>query len=216
MHPVDNLQLAPFYQTAHAQITEPTRFVAISHYYRRRWLKQVGPVGTAILLELRGRCYNNPTTGERRDVVVASQKDLADCLGISVDTLQRQLGRPGRDEDLKANQSLRKFVWMEERFERNDNGRVRQLENIYHVAMDDPIHPDDFDRFNAIISEYAQTDQETKQRQQSGRKNILSPLPATELSELPEPQFAAGGHRNLRHYLKSLYSSLPKGIRIQR
>jgi hypothetical protein len=214
---VNTTVVHPYYQTAHAQITEPTRFVAVSHYYRRRWLRQMGPVGTAILLELRGRCYNNPATGERRDVIVAAQRELSEAIGVSVDTLQRQLGRPGREDDPKANSVLRLFVWTEERYERSGSGRVRQLENVYHVSMDDPIHPDDEERLEALVEEYGRQTQEAALRQKEGRKQIIraqdpSPLPSLDPPEpqiavlrtdskkeaQPEPQFAAGGHRKLR------------------
>ena len=212
-----DIVIHPHYQTAHAQITEPTRFVAMSHYYRHRWLREMGPVGTAILLELRGRCFNNPTTGERRDTVVAAQKELAEAIGISVDTLQRQLGRPGQDEDAKANAALRRFIWAEERYQRSEVGRVRQLENIYHVSMDDPIHEDDEERLEALLEEYEQRAQEAAVRHQLRRKQILPaqekvPLTVASTPEpqnavlrsdvpkltTPEPHFAVGGHRKMR------------------
>lgn len=214
---VDTAVVHPYYQTAHTQITEPTRFVAMSHYYRRRWLRQMGPVGTAILLELRGRCYNNPTTGERRDVVVAAQRELAEATGISVDTLQRQLGRSGREDDPKANSVLRLFVWTEERYERGGSGRVRQLENVYHVSMDDPVHPDDEERLEALVEEYGRQAREAALRQKDGRKQIIRARDQSSLAShiqpepqiavlragsreetQPEPQIAAGGHRKLR------------------
>jgi hypothetical protein len=217
------LVVHPYYQTAHAQITEPTRFVAMSHYYRRQWLRQMGPVGTAILLELRGRCYNNPATGERRDVVIAAQRELAEAIGISVDTLQRQLGRPGREDDPKANIVLRLFVWTEERYERGGSGRVRQLENVYHVSMDDPVHPDDEERLKALVEEYGRQAQEAVLRKSEGRKQIIRaperdsltshPPPEPQIAVLrggskkrtpPEPQFAVGGHRNLRQGLPQI------------
>ena len=218
--PTNDIILHPQYQTAHAQITEPTRFVAMSHYYRRRWLRHVGPVGTAILLELRGRCYNNPATGEKRDTVMAAQKELAESIGISVDTLQRQLGKPGQDDDPKANGDLRRFVWTEERYERGGAGRVRQLENVYHVSMDDPVHPDDEERLEILVQEYERQAQETDARHRQNRKLIL-PAPDAPLSKTsgapepqiaalrekasdgaaPEPQIAVGGHRKLRQGL---------------
>lgn len=214
---VSNKVVQPNYQTAHAQITEPARFVAMSHYYRRRWLREVGPVGTAILLELRGRCYNNPVTGERRDTVVAAQKELAEAIGISVDTLQRQLGRPGQDEASKANAALRRFIWTEERYQRSEVGRVRQLENIYHVSMDDPVHEDDEEHLEALVEEYERQTQEAAARHQHRRKQILPaqekapskaiPTPEPQNAVLrsndpetvaPEPHFAVGGHRKMR------------------
>lgn len=215
--PTDGIIIHPHYQTAHAQITEPTRFVAMSHYYRRRWLRAVGPVGTAILLELRGRCYNNPVTGERRDFVVAAQRELAESIGISVDTLQRHLGKPGRDDDPKANRALRHFIWTEERYERSETGRVRQLENVYHVAMDDPVHEDDAERLEALVEEYEQQAVEAAERQRQHRKQIIPARghvmpeagitpepqnavlrPGAEQGTFPLPQNAAGGHRKMR------------------
>jgi hypothetical protein len=191
---VDNtIVVHPYYQTAHAQITEPTRFVAMSHYYRWRWLRQIGPVGNAILLELRGRCYNNPSTGEKRDVVIAAQRELAEAIGISVDTLQRQLGRPGREADPKANSVLRLFVWTEERYERGGSGRVRQLENVYHVSMDDPVHTEDEERLEALVEEYGRQAQEAALRQKEGRKQIIRAQDQSSLTSHipPGPQFAA-------------------------
>jgi len=210
-----DIVIHPHYQTAHAQITEPTRFVAMSHYYRRRWLREVGPVGTAILLELRGRCYNNPTTGERRDTVVAAQKELAEAIGISVDTLQRQLGRPGQDEDLKANAALRRFIWAEERYQRSEVGRVRQLENIYHVSMDDPIHEGDEERLEALVEEYERQAQEAAVRHQHRRKQILpaqekAPLPA---ASTPEPQNAVLSGESLLLLTEEITSSSTFNVR---
>ena len=135
-----------------------------------------------------------------------------------MDTLQRQLGRPGQDEDSKTNATLRRFIWTEERYQRSEMGRVRQLENIHHVSMDDPVHEDDEERLEALMEEYERQAQEAASRHQHRRKQILPPqekAPSKTISTL-EPQNTVGGHRKIRHHLESLCSSLQKRLLLQR
>ncbi len=74
------------------------------------------------------RGYHNPRTGERRDLVVARQSDLAAACGCSARTLRRELER---------NQALRLFV---ERMPARAFGRPARGGGraVYRIAMEDP------------------------------------------------------------------------------
>lgn len=142
--PPPEIALSPFYHSAVSAVTEPGRFVACSHYFVTRWMPLLGGEGTRLVLALRSLGYYNPRTGERRDQIVVGHAELAARVGCSEDTLTRLLGAD-RASGLPRHPALAHFVERERRVRRDPHtGRVWQEENAYRVAMDDPVHPDDW------------------------------------------------------------------------
>ncbi len=63
-------------------------------YALRGWLPDLGISNTLLVIALRARCFHDPSTGETRDVVTVSRKELEEQLGIPTRTFRRML----RDE----------------------------------------------------------------------------------------------------------------------
>ena len=139
------MDLTPYYIDARNAITQPDRMVFVSQYFRRHWMPALGPLGTAVVIHLRGACYHNRKSGETRDTVQVSQREIAAGCGCSVPTLKREIER---------NLALRRFVAVSQEWERDPaTGRVRQVENNYKVAMDDPLTEADEVRLTRMVEE---------------------------------------------------------------
>ncbi len=139
------MDVTAFYVDERNAITQPDRMVFVSQYFRRNWMARLGPTGTAIVLYLRGACYHNRKSGETRDTVQIAQRQIAAGCGCSVATLKREI---------EHNEALRRFVQVSQEWERDGaTGRVRQVENVYKVAMDDPLTEADEVRLKQIIEE---------------------------------------------------------------
>ena len=125
--------LSPFYLTARNEILQPDKFSAHSHYLTRRWKRELGPNGYAILASLRERCYCNRKTGERRETLTVRLAEIADECGVSERTVRRELAE---------NAALRRFVQAQREADRDARtGGFLFGPSSYRVAMDDPLHP---------------------------------------------------------------------------
>jgi len=150
------MDISPYYIDARNTITQPDKMVFLSQYFRRRWMPALGPLGTAIVIYLRGACYHNRKSGETRDTIQISQREIAAGCGCSVPTIKRELER---------NQALRRFVQISPEWERDGaSGRVRQLENHYKVAMDDPLTEADEARLREMVEERITQEQQAHLR----------------------------------------------------
>jgi len=154
------MDISPYYIDARNSITQPDKMVFLSQYFRRGWMPALGPLGTAIVIYLRGACYHNRKSGETRDTVQIAQREIAAGCGCSVPTIKRELER---------NDALRRFVQISPEWERDGaSGRVRQLENHYKVAMDDPLTEADEVRLKKMVEE--RIGQEQQARPRSGER----------------------------------------------
>ena len=139
------MDISPYYIDARNSLTQPDKMVFLSQYFRRSWMPALGPLGTAIVIYLRGACYYNRKTGETRDTIQIAQREIAVGCGCSVPTIKRELER---------NEALRRFVQISPEWERDGaSGRVRQLENHYKIAMDDPLTEADEARLEVMVEE---------------------------------------------------------------
>ena len=130
----EQLLLLPFYHDVRNEIIDPRKFVQETRYFWRKCKSRLGPLNTVLVMELRDRCYYNPRTGEKRDHCYPSLDELARSIGVSKATIKRAL----------ADERVRPFVRTEPKYRVDPkiNKKVRSS-NIYHVAMDDPLLPDD-------------------------------------------------------------------------
>lgn len=139
-----DITLHPAYQSAANAITKPTSLL-ISRYVVEKWLPDMGGDGLAILSFFRKKCYYNRETGEKRDQVKCKLAEVAKGCKMSVSTVRRCL---------QKNDALRRFVIVQEEFEVEPKRKgLYQVENSYHVLMDDPVHPSDLDRLQEAIRE---------------------------------------------------------------
>jgi len=165
------MDISPYYIDARNAITQPDKMVFLSQYFRRSWMPALGPLGTAIVIYLRGACYHNRKSGETRDTIQIAQRDIAAGCGSSVPTIKRELER---------NEALRRFVQISPEWERDGaSGRVRQLENHYKVAMDDPLTEVDEARLREMVKE------RVNQERQAGLRPSEQPRKPIRLRETP-------------------------------
>lgn len=141
-----DIHINPFYHEVKNEIIQPGHFVACSRYFVQRWIPRLGGVGAAMVLYLRSLGYYNPQTGERRDGVQVSLKQIAEACSCSDRTVQRELDR---------NEALQLFVKVEPCYHCTKDGRPQRLENVYRIAMDDPLAPEDNDRIKEMLADRA-------------------------------------------------------------
>ncbi len=171
------MDISPYYIDARNAITQPDKMVFLSQYFRRRWMPVLGPLGTAIVIYLRGACYHNRKSGETRDTIQISQREIALGCGSSVPTIKRELER---------NDALRRFVQISAEWERDGtSGRVRQLENHYKVAMDDPLTEADEARLQEMVQERASQEQQDRPKPgERPRKPIRLKAPDSQMGTI--------------------------------
>lgn len=132
--PKDKLVLLPFYHELENEVKQPDRVRLQTDYFWRKWAPKLGPTLTVLVITLRSYCYYNKLTKERRDWCYPEQKTLADNIGVSVDTVQRELKKP----------MARHFVTREPRYRYDERlKRPVRTADTYHIAMDDPLTPED-------------------------------------------------------------------------
>ncbi len=142
--PFNQIELQPFYHDLRNQLVKPNDVLVCSHYFFRHWKPRLGPVLCLLIMELRDRCYRNKATGEVRNTCWPSQTELARAMGVSVDTIARAL--KGELASL--------FIRAEPRY-RYDPVRKKKIRtsSIYHIAMDDPLLPEDEQSLHALLAE---------------------------------------------------------------
>ena len=132
--PSAQVRIVAEYSTAYNAITRPNSYVAMSHYFAARWAAEIGGTGVLLILQLRALGFYNPSTGEKREEIPIKLPELAKRCKASVSTLKRELAN---------NKALQQFVKVQSQYRRDKSGAVYRTENVYHIRMDDPLHPDD-------------------------------------------------------------------------
>ncbi|MBV9852089.1 MAG: hypothetical protein JO250_20685 [Armatimonadetes bacterium] len=139
------ITLSPFYHSAVNAVTEPNRLVFCSRYLVERWSRLLGGTGLQILLYLRAHCYHDRRTGECRNHWQVSRAEIAGAVGVSEATVKRELAH---------NAALRRFVEPQQEYRLGGGrGGVRRDSNSYRIAMDDPVHEEDWPRVAAYVRE---------------------------------------------------------------
>lgn len=150
MRPLANTAMVrPDYHYARNELLRPDRTVFCSRYFVEKWIPRLGPTATTIVLTLRalaGEIHTTTEAGVGEAAVEVSQETVARQLGCSTSTFYREL---------RNNAALQAFLRIEQRFKRNQKGHIRQSENLYFIAMDDPLIPEDEPRVEEIRSRRA-------------------------------------------------------------
>ena len=129
--------LQPYYWAAYNEIVKPNR---IGWYLATRWLPTLKPLGYALVGALRARCYYNARTGELRNEIQIDMDELAAAVGVSRTTLWREF---------RSNEALAEFVRRQDQYVIKKSGPQRE-DSLYFVAMDDPVHPNDLEKYEAL------------------------------------------------------------------
>lgn len=149
-----DLTVSPFYHSAINAVTRPNQATWCSDYFIDRWMPLLGNEGTRIVLALRRRGYNNRKTGVKREEIKMDRAELAAMVGCSEDTVTREMGvnkKTGKEYNPWLHLFVRKF---EHKKRDPQTGRLWQENNGYFVAMDDPVHPEDWHFVAAYVAEH--------------------------------------------------------------
>ncbi len=205
------LEVQPFYHYLKNEIIEPEKIVVGTRYFWNKWAPILGPTLTVIIVKLRQYCYYNKLTKEKRDWCYPSLKTLAKEVGVSEDTVSRELN----PKNPEKNDILKKFVRREPQYvyDASLRKKVRSVDK-YYIAMDDPLTSED-EKILIIKSAERLIKQESKQseskimeKSESSSEYQINTLVVDNLSPNPQiadqvpspkPQFAGANiNRNLR------------------
>ena len=185
----EDITVSPFYYSAINEITKPGSLVFTSHYFVDRWMRDLGPVGTAIVTVLRSHCYQNRATQELRNRIQLSVPAIAAEVGVSSKTIRREM---------EANKALQKFLQRREEYAPGPTPQsLRTDAYSYLVAMDDPVHPLDQELLQEAIREKArrmekgggEEDAKTRARRQQSGQEQSAQKPGKVDSQKPCGQF---------------------------
>ena len=127
-----------------------------SHYFRKEWLKLLGPGPAYLLTYLRSQCYRNEDTGELRDQVTFTKPQLADAMGVDKATLFRWLKKI--DQKTPKDQPFFTFL----KLLHSHKTAVNEVESTYRVQLNDPLTKDHLSLYNERLQAYPlQTDAHT-------------------------------------------------------
>ena len=132
-----DITVSAFYHSAVNEVTKPSSLVFVSHYFADRWMREMGPLGSALVICLRSKCYHDRSRGELRDRVRIAVPDIALEIGVSPKTVRREL-----ENIAETGAPLARFLRVHISYTPGRTPEsVRRDANTYQVAMDDPVHP---------------------------------------------------------------------------
>ena len=140
-NPTDVIELEGFFLNARNEIVNPDRYVASSKYFWDKWVPELGPNLTVLIMQLRKYCFYNRSTGEKRDTVRLSLENIAQECGLSKATIKRELATPISKQFIKTSFNYK--------YHEITKKKVR-ASNTYQVVLDDPIHLTDRDKLLEI------------------------------------------------------------------
>lgn len=195
------IEIKPCYDSIRDEILQPDKVSIVTHYFMKKWAPRLGPTLTLLVIRLRMYCYYNKSTDERRDWCFPSQETIAQELGVSVDTVQRQLKRP----------EAKFFVKIEPRYTYNPKKKRKvRTSNRYHVKVVDPLTPENQELLRERVFEKL----ENNEKSVSYRDNLTEPQIAVQFAEPVEkssskPQIAVQhSYRKLREEEVPIRSTL--------
>lgn len=156
----EQVMVLPFYHDLENEIRQPEKVRIQSEYFWERWVPKLGPTLTCLIITLRSYCYYNKLTKEKRDWCFPEQATLAKQIGVKDrKTVMAALRHP----------LAHHFIRREKRYRYDPVKRKKvRATDIYHVAMDEPILPEDEPKLvvlaaERILQEGAQKAHETQE-----------------------------------------------------
>lgn len=121
-----------------SSIIKPNQILIVSRYFWHNWKPLLGGTAADIVIAARSLCYWNPKTGELRSKVSTDRKELAQAASCSEKSVTRALKNP-----------LIKRYFVRYRIARTmtDQGSRNLGLNLW-VRMDDPLTPEDQEKYN--------------------------------------------------------------------
>ena len=143
--PRKDLECLPYYNEIKNQIIESEKVVVSTQYLWDRWAPRLGPVLTNLIVILRRHCYYNKMTRERRDWCFPSQDHLARAVGVKdKKTIAKALENPWASYFISRQAQYQYDAGLKKKIRKSD---------LYSVAMDDPLTPEDEAHLLHLMSE---------------------------------------------------------------
>lgn len=135
--------LWPVLRDLYNEITLAHRIAQFPRYFLDKWAPILGPVATAVYLQLRQFCYFNRETDETRNWCWPSQATLA-----------RQIGVRDRATVRKGLERLERysFIRRESAVRRNSKGQIQRTSDKCLIFRDLPLTPEDTVEFLARLA----------------------------------------------------------------
>lgn len=170
--------ILPYYHQVENEITKPNQGVFVTRYFLTRWCPTLGPEASNIIIALR-------LLADRDGQTFASVETIALYARISPRALKRWLSE---NEDAVADRSSDwRVQWklLHDYFLRSKSARylirkegslsrAKRTTNLYQVAMDDPVHPDDEGVLFVKIAERIVQSEADDRRRNSQENNGVS------------------------------------------
>lgn len=132
------LALQRAYGSKRSAIIQPERALLITQYFFSNWTPLIGHSALAVILAARSLCYWNPISGELRNEIETEMRELARRAAVSVRTVKTVL-----NHELIRRYFLRYIT----RRVMTPHG-IRTAGITLQVRMDDPLTPQDQDKYN--------------------------------------------------------------------
>jgi hypothetical protein len=196
-----------YYNEPYNALVKPHRFL---WYFRQKWMRELKPLGTAMVLYLRGLCYYNP------DVCEVRMEEIAEAVGVSRATVARELS--DKPDGEPVNPALRRFVMRQQQYNLTEQG-IRRATTLYHVSMDDPIHPDDEAQYTLLCHQFLErksSKDEGPLKPRISRKSQNETLGGSSDGSKSQNETLATGckSQNETTYKGDLYFSFPSSLNV--
>jgi hypothetical protein len=139
------IELQEAYANAYNEVVQPDRVFVASQYFRRKWVPLLGADLAWLILAMRQRCYWNKKTGEVRNVLLASQDELAVEVGLDRRHVQKLL---------QSKYASWFILEKKQRYEYDQRiGKTVRAKTAYKLRMDDPLTPEDRDELSRKLEQ---------------------------------------------------------------
>lgn len=180
----------------HTHIVEAQLAHLETHYFRHRWLAELGPGPALLLVYLRSLCYHNPQTGETRDEVTLLSGELEQLFQKSSVTVRAWFAR--LEAALGAGHPHGPFLEVAGM----QKLPTQKVATTYRLNLLTPLHPDDLPRYHeALAAARPEAEQGVAQEMSAtladGRESFVRHVGGGSESSVPHAN--GGQERNGRH-----------------
>jgi len=141
------IAVLPYYHQLENEITKPNQGLYVTRYFLEKWAPSLGPDATKLVLGLR-LCANQDGT------TYASQTTIAKAAGLGLRAVQRWLSENPKALKDRSPEWRAQWAVLHQHFLKSKTSRylirregtisrAKRTTSVYHIAMDDPVHPDD-------------------------------------------------------------------------
>ena len=163
---LQQIAILPYYHQLENEITRPNQGIFTTRYFLTKWRPSLGADASNIVIALRLLANKDGET-------FASLNKVGQYAGMGVRSLKRWFSEneevvQDRSDSWKAQWRLlhKYFFKKSSRYiisQENGHSRAKRTTNLYQVAMDEPIHPDDQAKLHEKAAERIVTEEAEKQ-----------------------------------------------------